>query len=858
MMFNAAHCTSNPLRIRARLMTLMLALLCIFAAVGQTEAAQPTADAQQMQAAHSQAQTAASPSEPERSSAQDQSQTAPDQQAHGQQVRDSGQEQAIPAASYAALASLLENDKTRQQLIEQLRAMAPSQDMGQEDAGQAATHGQATADNDKQSFSQRLALKAEQFTVSLAHDFSQTAGMIRALATGQAEAGAPLQRAAPMLKVLAMTVLTVLIAYFLLRRLAAPGFARLNTWIQKEGGKPVFAPRQDSQHVPAPIPPPEQAGPGMAPAHRRLHRVRLSRKLLGVLAALLIDMAATLLAALAGYVCALWMADGGARAVFALEFLGAFVMIEIVKAISRGIFATRYDHLRLLPLSPEAANYWNLWLCRLISVTGYALMVIVPITRAVLLPSVAQVLGLLIMLGIYVYGVRVAWTNRKTVRAGLLRHAEQTSTAVFGTLIRILARVWHVLVILYFTILLIVSQADQQDALEFMASATIQSAVAIVIGMLIGAALTQLLSRHLTLPDRWRAAFPSLETRLNSYFPALLHGSRLLILAASALVVLDAWQAFDLAGWLGSDTGKAVIAHLFRIVIILAFAALSWTILASVIEHRLTGRGTRRATEREKTLLMLFRNAAAIVIVTMTVLILLSQIGIDIGPLIAGAGVAGLAIGFGAQKLVQDVITGVFIQLENGMNQNDIVEVAGLFGTVEKITIRSVVIRTLDGGYHLIPFSVIDKVSNHTRDFGYHYGEYNIAHRESVDEAMAQLRLAFQDLKSDESVAPQILEDIDIPGVTALNDRGFTIRVLIKTTPGNQWAVQRAFNRYVKQRFDAAGIELPYPQTVLHFGRDKSGYAAPVDVRALDALKEQSGTVPPPGQTMRPGPQPAA
>src|SRR5690606_11778812 len=100
---------------------------------------------------------------------------------------------------------------------------------------------------------------------------------------------------------------------------------------------------------------------------------------------------------------------------------------------------------------------------------------------------------------------------------------------------------------------------------------------------------------------------------------------------------------------------------------------------------------------------------------------------------------AGLAIGFGAQKLVQDVITGVFIQLENGMNQNDVVEVAGIFGTVEKINIRSVGIRTLDGGFHMIPFSSVDKVSNHTRDFSYHYGEYAITYRENVDDAVRQL-----------------------------------------------------------------------------------------------------------------------
>src|SRR5690606_20081087 len=126
--------------------------------------------------------------------------------------------------------------------------------------------------------------------------------------------------------------------------------------------------------------------------------------------------------------------------------------------------------------------------------------------------------------------------------------------------------------------------------------------------------------------------------------------------------------------------------------------------------HRLSPVGLRAPSEREKTLLALFRNAALVVIVTLTILVVLSQIGIDIAPLIAGAGVVGLAIGFGAQKLVQDVITGVFIQLENGMNQNDVVEVAGIFGTVEKITIRSVGIRTLDGGFHMIPFSSVDKV----------------------------------------------------------------------------------------------------------------------------------------------------
>lgn len=331
----------------------------------------------------------------------------------------------------------------------------------------------------------------------------------------------------------------------------------------------------------------------------------------------------------------------------------------------------------------------------------------------------------------------------------------------------------------------------------------------------------------------------------------------MLILIAVALVVLDAWHFFDLAAWLDSPGGQATVATVFQIALIVAIAALGWTVLASIIEHRLgTASGPSRATEREKTLLMLFRNAAAVVISTMTILVLLSQIGVNIGPLIAGAGVAGLAIGFGAQKLVQDVITGAFIQLENGMHRNDIVELGGLFGTVEKITIRSVVVRTLDGGYHLIPFSTIDQLTNHTRDYGYHYAEYSVAYRADVDEAMAELELAFKDMMEDPELAAEVLEDISIPGVTALNERGFSIRVLIKTTPGNQWAIQRAYNRLVKQRFDAAGIELPYPQTVVHFGDDKRFQAEPgqQNTLAVDLLQSEAAAKAASERSKGPGP----
>ncbi|MDX5378382.1 MAG: mechanosensitive ion channel, partial [Halomonas sp.] len=303
---------------------------------------------------------------------------------------------------------------------------------------------------------------------------------------------------------------------------------------------------------------------------------------------------------------------------------------------------------------------------------------------------------------------------------------------------------------------------------------------------------------------------------------------------AVVLLVLNAWGAFDLAAWYASEAGRGLIGKLISVAVILLVAIGVWLALASLIEHKLnpeTGKGEPDA--RAKTLLSLFRNALAIALITMTGMIVLSEIGINIGPLIAGAGVLGLAIGFGAQKLVQDIITGVFIQVENAMNTGDVVTVGGITGTAERLSIRSVGIRDLQGAYHIVPFSSVDTVSNYMREFGYHVGEYGIAYRESIDEAIVALREAFDELAADDEHKMNILAPLEVAGVIALADSSVNIRVRIKTTPGTQWGVGRAYNRLVKLHFDAKGIEIPFPHTTLYFGVGKEAEAPPANVRLM-------------------------
>lgn len=262
---------------------------------------------------------------------------------------------------------------------------------------------------------------------------------------------------------------------------------------------------------------------------------------------------------------------------------------------------------------------------------------------------------------------------------------------------------------------------------------------------------------------------------------------RLAILLVIVGFVADAWGLFDLMAWYASETGA-------------------------------------------RTLLTIFRNAVAITIIVMTAMIVLAELGINIGPLIAGAGVLGLAIGFGAQKLVQDIITGVFIQLENAINAGDVVSAAGVTGVAEKLAIRSLGIRDLSGTYHLIPFSSVDTVANYMREFAYHGGEYGVAYREDIDEVIVTLRAAFDELMADPEHKTNILAELEVHGVTALADSSVNIRVRIKTVPGAQFGIGRAYNRLVKYHLDAAGIEIPFPHMTLYFGEDKDGKVPPAPI----------------------------
>ncbi|WP_413615623.1 mechanosensitive channel protein [Halomonas cupida] len=723
-------------------------------------------------------------------------------------------QQAEPPASsegpaYSTLADMLENDEARTQLIEQLRQLA-------EASPEAAT---ATEQEPVASEPTSLPGQLAHLTSSIVSDFSTHVEMVLdtivvlfdgSLSSAPVDLDFFINAAIN----LGIIIVATVALFLVVRRLVRPLFRRLSQW--------------------------SLTGHNLNPTLRLIIAVAFA----GVVDALVIG-----LSYIGGNLVATFaVGDTGNLSTRASLFLNAFLIIELLKAAVRMLFASRYEGLRLLPIQAGDASYWNRWIARLIGLTGYGLMVVVPLVSIYLSRPLGSGVGTVIMVSAWIYAITVVMVNRHKVREALIDKARQTNLSATRVALRLLARTWHLLAIAYFTTVLVLTLTRPEDALPYVLIATLKTIGVILAAMLLSRLLVQSIGRRITLSDDLRRRLPLLEPRLNSYIPNILRAINILILIVAAMMLCGAWGVFDLPAWYASEAGRTIVSRVSNVAVILVMAIAVWIGLASIIEHRLnpnTGKGIPSA--RAHTLLSLFRNALAIVIVAMTAMIVLSEIGINIGPLIAGAGVLGLAIGFGAQKLVQDIITGVFIQVENAMNTGDVVTVGGITGTAEKLSIRSVGIRDLNGTYHLVPFSSVDLVSNYMRDFAYHVGEYRIAYRESVDEAIIALRNAFEELTNDPDIGKEILEPLEVAGVIALADSSVNIRVRIMTTPGNQWAVGRAYNRLVKLHFDEAGISIPFPHTTVYFGEDKQGHSPAANLRIL---KDQEGRAeaPAPGE----------
>ena len=264
-----------------------------------------------------------------------------------------------------------------------------------------------------------------------------------------------------------------------------------------------------------------------------------------------------------------------------------------------------------------------------------------------------------------------------------------------------------------------------------------------------------------------------------------------------------------------------------------------WEVVNATIDRYLSttdknGDPIQRSS-RVKTLLPLAKTALMAGLCIFSTLIILSEIGVNITPLLAGAGVIGVAVGFGSQTLVKDFITGVFMLIEDTIAVGDFVTIGSYSGTVESLSIRTLRIRDAAGLVHTLPFSSVTTVSNSSRDYGFYIFDIGVGYRENIDEVLEVLKELGDEIRKDSIFGANILAPVEIFGLDKFGDSAIMIKGRIKTMPGKGLLVGRELNRRIKLRFDEEGIEFPYPCRTVYFGVDKDGNASPANIRQAEA-----------------------
>jgi small conductance mechanosensitive channel len=583
-------------------------------------------------------------------------------------------------------------------------------------------------------------------------------------------------------------------------------------------------------------------GLGVKAGRRRLaHRAgdRLFRRIRFSVVRLLLELLPIIAFGLVAFALASWVAPVPVARLALLAIINATLVSMAGAVIARFIFSPIEPGLRLFPISDSTAVYLYIWSRRLIvvGVWGYMLL------QAALLLGLpqsgymvaAKILGfilaaLLIILVLQNREVMADWIRGRPVEGG--------RRIVPGALRNRIAEIWHVAIIAYLAGSYLVWALNITDGFFYLVRATIITLL--VIGAVAAGErwLPRLFDRFSGLDAALVARYPLVAARANRYVPIFRRIAVYAVRIAACLLILAAWRV-DVAGFLFGQIGRNVLGRAADIAIIVILSLAAWEILGGIISARLNQRDesgySMLRSARARTLLPLVRNILLIVISVMASLVILSEIGINIAPLLAGAGVVGLAVGFGAQSLVKDVITGAFFLFEDTINIGDVVDIDGKGGLVEGMTIRSIRLRDYNGNLHTINFGSVGVITNMTRDFSYYVCDVKVAYRYEVDDVIAALRETDEELRKDKQFEHDILAPIEIAGIETFADTTFIVRSRIKTRPIRQWDVGREFNRRLKRKLQQKDIQMAVPglpaYVVVSEGAKQTQIAAAVESR---------------------------
>ncbi len=504
----------------------------------------------------------------------------------------------------------------------------------------------------------------------------------------------------------------------------------------------------------------------------------------------------------------------------ALALINAFVLARLILIAAKVALAPKNDDARLLPIGAGAATFLWVWVRRLVSVPVYGTFLIQALYLLGLsYPAFAllqRVLGLVVV----ALAVRFVLKSRAPVRAWLHRRTGEESVAVpaawrqFG---RRVADVWHVVMIVYLIAAYFVWSVGIAGGFQYLLRVTFLSVLLLVASRAVALGLERAIAYGVLVAEEMAQEAPLVQAQANRYLPLIRGVVRGFLTLATGLLLLQVW-GIDTVAWIGSEAGRRLLSMVITLMVVAALATLVWEVVSALIERFLTETDARGnplpRSPRVRTLLPLLRNALLIVEIIVVALVVLSELGINIQPLLAGAGVVGLAIGFGAQTLVRDVITGLFILFEDAIRIGDVVEVSGKSGVVEALNIRSIKLRDLRGNLLTVPFSAVSTVLNMTKDYSFAVFDVAIDIGRSVDAVVAALAAIDAEIRADPELAAMMLAPLEVMGIDRFEGGQVVVRARVKTLAGKQWSISRAFNQRIEARLTEAGVWRPPPAMV--------------------------------------------
>ncbi|MDA9411744.1 mechanosensitive ion channel domain-containing protein [Bradyrhizobium sp. CCBAU 45384] len=471
----------------------------------------------------------------------------------------------------------------------------------------------------------------------------------------------------------------------------------------------------------------------------------------------------------------------------------------------------------LFPVRAETAAYVEIWARRIVGVG----------VSGIALANVALLLGLprtgyaallrMVMLVVHLFIVVIILQCRRQVADAIRSPAERQGIA--ARLRNRIAGGWHYLAIALDLALWAVWALNIRNGYSLLLQYFVGTVVVALMTRVAIMVTLSLIDRGFRIQPEILHRFPGLEIRANRYLPLLRRIVSGVIAFIGFVAVLEVWGVDAIVWFYGGQIGGRLLSAVATIGVAVVIAAAIWEASNALLDRQintLSRDGHYARAARLRTFQPMLRTALLCLIATVVGLTALSEIGVNVAPLLAGAGIVGIAIGFGSQKLVQDLITGLFLLLENTVQVGDTVSVSGLTGVVENVSIRTIRLRAGDGALHIVPFSAVTTITNASRGAGNASVSVNVAYKEDTDRAGQILKDIVEEMRRESEFRPLIRGDLELWGIDKVDGAMVSIVGQIRCTEAGRWPVQREFNRRMKQRFQQNGIEVASAtQTIL-------------------------------------------